>query len=213
MRTLCSLGAGAPGPKRDQTKEGGGRSPELSILHLDPELLPLVRVHVVPLRGAGGEKGAARGWWELTRRPLFLGPVPSAQVRRPPHGQARDPIPGVVLSWPALRMLTGWVRWPVGPELCRDSPPDPVTRRCHPSPPHPHPPFNPEQSPSRNASGTDQPSPASPASVLCPSPVAPGSRPLHLAPGIPHPDQAHHLALVVHLCPRAPVSTCFWHAP
>lgn len=164
MRTSCSLGAGAPGPERDQTK-GGGRSPELSILHLDPELLPLVRVHVVPLRGAGGEKRAARGWWELTRRPLFLGPVPSAQVRRPPHGQARDPIPGVVLSWPALRMLTGWVRWPVGPELCRDSPPDPVTRRCHPSPPPPTPRSIPSRAPAEMPVAlTSLPQPPRPAS-------------------------------------------------
>lgn len=40
----------------------------------------------------------------------------------------------------------------------------------------------------------------------CPSPVTPSSSPLHLAPGVPHPDQVHHLAHVVHLFPRAPIS-------
>lgn len=29
--------------------------------------------------------------------------------------------------------------------------------------------------------------------------VAPGSRPLHLAPGIPDPDQLHHVPTIVHL--------------
>lgn len=41
----------------------------------------------------------------------------------------------------------------------------------------------------------------------CCLPVTPGSFPLHFAPGVPHSDQAHSLALVIHLFPRAHVST------
>lgn len=52
---LWGFGGGVQGPKKGRTEEGGC-SPELPILHLDPELLPFIRVHIVPLRGAVDRK-------------------------------------------------------------------------------------------------------------------------------------------------------------
>lgn len=84
-----SSGAGA------QTPEGpdraGGRSPELSILHFHPELLPLVRVHAVPLRGAGG-RGRCQALAGLTgglrpRGPSSLSPSQKASVWSSPMSQ------------------------------------------------------------------------------------------------------------------------------
>ena len=110
----------------------------------------------------------------------------------------------------ALRMLVGGHSRPhAQPKLCQGSPQTqshtdgPLCSNLSP--------LWAGRDPSRNASVTEQSSQASLASVRSPSPVTPGSRPLHLAPGVPHPDQVHHLALVVHLFPRAPVSACFWH--
>ena len=106
-------------------------------------------------------------------------------------------------------MLTGWAQRPAQPELCQGS----AQTQSHadgPLCPIPSPPWA-GRAPGRNASGTEQPPPASLAGVRGPSPVTPGSCPLHLAPGVPHPDQVHHLALVVHLFPRPPISACFWH--
>lgn len=149
------------------------------------------------LPGAAGHRPA---------QPLSLGACPPiAQVRRLPQGQdSRSQFQDCLVRARSdiLSMRTGWAQGPAWPALGRGSP-QTQEHEDRPlwsilSPPHAGRPW------SRNASDTDQPPQAFLASAHCPSPVTPGSCPLHLAPRVPHPDQAHHLALVVHLFPELP---------